>query len=157
MDLSVVLNNQKLNIRACAIIIHDNKLLVHNNVNESHVALVGGRVEIGESSEQTIKREIMEEMGKEIEILEYVSTIENFFDADDMPYHEIMFVYRVDFKNEEDKKIVETIRNVEGEDELRYDWIDLDKIDEYPLKPNILKNMIINNKFPIHDINDERK
>lgn len=28
MDLSVVLNNQKLNIRACAIIIHDNKLLV---------------------------------------------------------------------------------------------------------------------------------
>ena len=109
MDLSVVLNNQKLNIRACAIIIHDNKLLVHNNVNESHVALVGGRVKIGESSEQTLKREIMEEMGKEIEIIEYVSTIENFFEADDMPYHEIMFVYRVDFKNEEDKKIIETI------------------------------------------------
>ena len=69
-------------------------------INESHVALVGGRVEIGESSEQTIRREIMEEMGKEIEIIEYLSTIENFFDADDMPYHEIMFVYRVDFKGE---------------------------------------------------------
>ena len=157
MDLSVVLNNQKLNIRACAIIIHDNKLLVHNNVNESHVALVGGRVKIGESSEQTIRREIMEEMGKEIEILEYVSTIENFFEADDMPYHEIMFVYRVDFKNEEDKKIIETIHNVEGEDELRYDWIDLDKIDEYPLKPDILKELLRNNKYLGHGINDERK
>ena len=157
MDLSVVLNNQKLNIRACAIIIHDNKLLVHNNVNESHVALVGGRVKIGESSEQTIRREIMEEMGKEIEIIEYVSTIENFFEADDMPYHEIMFVYRVDFKNEEDKKIIETIHNVEGEDELRYDWIDLDKIDEYPLKPDILKDLLRNNKYLGHGINDERK
>ena len=157
MDLSVVLNNQKLNIRACAIIIHDNKLLVHNNVNESHVALVGGRVKIGESSEQTLKREIMEEMGKEIEIMEYVSTIENFFEADDMPYHEIMFVYRVDFKNEEDKKIIETIHNVEGEDELRYDWIDLDKIDEYPLKPDILKDLLRNNKYLGHGINDERK
>ena len=157
MDLSVVLNNQKLNIRACAIIIHDNKLLVHNNVNESHVALVGGRVKIGESSEQTLKREIMEEMGKEIEIIEYVSTIENFFEADDMPYHEIMFVYRVDFKNEEDKKIIETIHNVEGEDELRYDWIDLDKIDEYPLKPDILKELLRNNKYLGHGINDERK
>ena len=157
MDLSVVLNNQKLNIRACAIIIHDNKLLVHNNVNESHVALVGGRVKIGESSEQTIRREIMEEMGKEIEILEYVSTIENFFEADDMPYHEIMFVYRVDFKNEEDKKIIETIHNVEGEDELRYDWIDLDKINEYPLKPDILKDLLRNNKYLGHGINDERK
>ena len=157
MDLTVVLDNKKLNIRACAVIIHENKLLVHNNINESHIALVGGRVKIGESSEQTLKREILEEMGKEIEILEYVSTIENFFDADDMPYHEIMFVYRADFKNEEDKKILDTIHNVEGEDELRYDWIDLDKIDEYPLKPKVLKEMIVNNRFSIHEINDDRK
>ena len=157
MDLSIVLDNKKLNIRACAIIIHDNKLLVHNNNNENHIALVGGRVEIGESSEQTIKREIMEEMGKEIEILEYISTIENFFNADDMPYHEYMFVYRVDFKNEEDKKIIDTIYNIEGEDELRYEWVDIDQIEEYPLKPTILKDMIINNKYPIHEINNEIK
>lgn len=157
MDLSVVLDNKKLNIRACALIIHNNKLLVHNNENESHVALVGGRVKIGESSEDTLKREIKEEMGKEIEILEYVSTIENFFDADDMPYHEIMFVYRVDFKDEEDKKIIDSIKNIEGEDELRYDWIDIEKIEEYPLKPQILKGMIRNNKFSIHKINDEMK
>ena len=157
MDLSVVLDNKKLNIRACALIIHNNKLLVHNNVNESHVALVGGRVKIGESSEDTLKREIKEEMGKEIEILEYVSTIENFFDADDMPYHEIMFVYRVDFKDEEDKKIIDSIKNIEGEDELRYDWIDLDKIEQYPLKPQILKSMIKNKNFSIHEINDDRK
>ena len=45
MDLSVILNSQKLNIRACALIIHENKILVHNNINESHVALVGGRVQ----------------------------------------------------------------------------------------------------------------
>lgn len=157
MDLTVVLDNKKLNIRACALIIHNNKLLVHNNVNESHVALVGGRVKIGESSEDTLKREIKEEMGKEIEILEYVSTIENFFDADDMPYHEIMFVYKVDFKNDEDKKIIDSIKNIEGEDELRYDWIDLDKIEEYPLKPQILKSMIKNKNFSIHEINDDRK
>ena len=74
-----------------------------------------------------------------------------------MQYHEIMFVYSVDFKNEEDNKIIETIHNVEGEDELRYDWIDLDKIDEYPLKPDILKDLLRNNKYLGHGINDERK
>ena len=157
MDLTVVLDNKKLNIRACALIIHNNKLLVHNNINENHVALVGGRVKIGESSEDTLKREIKEEMGKEIEILEYVSTIENFFDADDMPYHEIMFVYRVDFKDDADKKIIDSIKNIEGEDELRYDWIDLDKIEQYPLKPQILKRMIKKRCFSIHEINDDRK
>ena len=157
MDLTVVLDNKKLNIRACALIIHNNKLLVHNNINENHVALVGGRVKIGESSEDTLKREIKEEMGKEIEILEYVSTIENFFDADDMPYHEIMFVYRVDFKDDADKKIIDSIKNTEGEDELRYDWIDIDKIEQYPLKPQILKRMIKKRCFSIHEINDDRK
>lgn len=157
MDLTVVLDNKKLNIRACALIIHNNKLLVHNNINENHVALVGGRVKIGESSEDTLKREIKEEMGKEIEILEYVSTIENFFDADDMPYHEIMFVYRVDFKDDADKKIIDSIKNIEGEDELRYDWIDIDKIEQYPLKPQILKRMIKKRCFSIHEINDDRK
>ena len=133
------------------------ELLVHNNIRESHVALVGGRVKIGENSEDTLKREIFEEMGKEIEILEYVSTIENFFEADDMPYHEIMFVYKIDFKDDNDKKITETIKNVEGQDELKYDWIDLDKIDEYPLKPDMLKELLKNNKYLRHGINDERK
>ena len=157
MDLAVVLDNVKLNIRACGIIIHNNKLLVHKNITESHVALIGGRVKIGENSEETIKREIREEIGKEIEIKEFVSTIENFFYADDMPYHEIMFVYKVDFIDEEDKKITDTIKNVEGDKELKYEWIDIDEIDKYPLKPDILINMIKNDKYPVHLINDEKK
>ena len=104
MDLSVVLENQKLNIRACAIIIHENKLLVHKNINEDFCALVGGRVKIGESSEQTIKREIFEEMGKRIEITGYATTVENFFDDEKFPYHEIMFTYTAEFVDELDKK-----------------------------------------------------
>ena len=74
-----------------------------------------------------------------------------------MPYHEIMFVYKIDFKDENDKRITETIKNVEGQDELKYDWIDLDKIDEYPLKPDMLKELLKNNKYLGHGINDERK
>ena len=42
--------------------IHNGKILVHRNVNSDHYALIGGRVEIGESSANTIKREIKEEL-----------------------------------------------------------------------------------------------
>ena len=108
MDITINLEEYKLNVRAAAIIIHDNKVLAHRDINLDHYALLGGRVEVGEDSESTIKREILEETGKEIEITGYISTIENFFEMKGSKYHEIMFVHKAEFKNEEDKVIKET-------------------------------------------------
>ena len=79
MDLTINVGDYKLNVRAAAIIIHNNKLLVHKNINSNHYAWIGGRVEAGEDSESTVKREIQEEIGKKVEITGYISTIENFF------------------------------------------------------------------------------
>lgn len=40
MDLSLKINNSKLNIRAGAIIIHDGKLLVHSDKNRDYYAII---------------------------------------------------------------------------------------------------------------------
>ena len=153
MDITINVEDYKLNVRAAGIIIHNNKVLTHRNVNEDHYALIGGRVQIGEDSETTIKREIMEELGKEIEITGYISTIENFFELKGEKYHEIMFAYKAEFVNEEDKKIEDTIKNIEGKEYLQYEWLDLGKIDEYPLLPEAIKEVLKNGKFPVHKIN----
>ena len=105
MDITIDVDDYKLNVRAAGVMIHNGKILVHRNVNSDHYALIGGRVEIGESSANTIKREIKEELGKDIEITGYISTIENFFEMKGSKYHEIMFVHKIEFTNEEDKKI----------------------------------------------------
>lgn len=157
MDITVDVGDYKLNVRAAGIIIHNNKVLVHRNINSDHYALVGGRVEIGEDSEATIKREIQEELGKDIEITGYVSTIENFFERKDLRYHEILFVYQVEFTDEEDKKIEYTLENIEGKDYLKYEWLELDKIDQYPLVPKVMKNILKNGGFPAHKINNNIK
>ncbi len=39
------------------------------------------------------------------EIIDYISTIENFFEMNGIKYHEIYFLYKIDFVNEEDRKI----------------------------------------------------
>lgn len=153
MDITINVENYKLNVRAAGIIIHNNKVLTHRNVNENHYALIGGRVQIGEDSETTIKREIMEELGKEIEITGYISTIENFFELKGEKYHEIMFAYKAEFVNEEDKKVEGTIKNIEGKEYLQYEWLDLGKIDEYPLLPEAIKEVLKNGEFPVHKIN----
>ena len=152
-DITINVEDYKLNVRAAGMIIHNNKVLTHRNVNEDHYALIGGRVQIGEDSETTIKREIMEELGKEIVITGYISTIENFFELKGEKYHEIMFAYKAEFVNEEDKKIEDTIKNIEGKEYLQYEWLDLGKIDEYPLLPEAIKEVLKNGEFPVHKIN----
>ena len=94
-----------LNIRAGGIITHNGKILLHHNLNKDHYAILGGRMEIGESSEETVKREYKEELGKDVEIKEYIATIENFFEIEKKKYHEIMFIYKLEFVDDEDKKI----------------------------------------------------
>ena len=155
MDITIDVGDSKLNVRAAGVIIHNGKILLHRNVNSDHYALIGGRVEIGENSADTVKREIKEELGKDIEITGYISTIENFFEMEGSKYHEIMFVHKIEFTNEEDKKIEHIMKNVEGKDYLQYEWIDLDKIDEYPVLPKAIKDILKENKFPIHKINND--
>ena len=155
MDLTIDVEDYKLNVRAAGVIIHNNKVLVHKNVNSDHYSLIGGRVEIGEDSETTVKREIQEELGKKVEITGYVSTIENFFKMKGSKYHEILFIHKAEFTNEEDKKIEYTLKNMEGKDYLQYEWLNLDQIEEYPLLPKIVKEVLKENKFPVHKINKE--
>ena len=154
-DLTIDIEDFKLNVRAAGVLIHNNKLLVHKNINSDHYAIVGGRVEIGESSEETIKREVQEELGKDIEIIECIGTIENFFESKDSKYHEILFVHKIEFENDEDKTIEYTLDNKEGKDYLHYEWLELDKLDNYNLVPSVIKQIVKKNKFPIHIINNE--
>lgn len=157
MDLTIDVENYKLNVRAAGVIVHNNKILVHRNLNSNHYALVGGRVEIGEDSENTVKREIQEELGKEVEITGYIATIENFFEADGSKYHEILFIHKAEFINEKDREIEKNLKNIEGKDYLQYEWLDLDKINEYPLLPKAVQKILKEKKFPVHKINKDIK
>ena len=61
---------------------------------------------------------------------------------DSKKYHEIYFLHKVEFANQEDKNIDYTMHNVEGKEYLQYEWIDLEKINEYNLLPECLKDIL---------------
>ena len=155
MDITIEVQDYMLNVRAAVVIIHNDKILVHRNINSNHYALVGGRVELGEDSIATVKREIKEEMGKEIEIIGYISTIENFFIMNGKKYHEIEFVHLAEFKEEKDRLIQDTIKNIEGKDYLQYEWIERNKIDQIPLMPVKIQTVLKDGKYPLHLINKD--
>lgn len=154
-DITVDVGEWRLNCRAAGVIIHDNKILFHHNIKKPHYALVGGRVEFGESSKEAVVRELKEELGKDVEVIGNMATVENFFEANSKKYHELMFIYRLEFVNEEDKKIVETMQNIEEKhkDDLEYKWIDINDIDDIIIKPKIVKQVLKEQVFPVHKIN----
>jgi len=73
--------NNQFKIRTRAIIFHEDKLLVVKNNNSDFYALPGGHLEFSENIQESLKREIFEELGVEAEIgrLLYVN---NFIEGD---------------------------------------------------------------------------
>ena len=68
--------DKKLEFGVKALIIRDNKFLVmHNNgVKADLWELPGGRMEFGETAEETLKREIMEETGLKVNPIKLLDT-----------------------------------------------------------------------------------
>jgi ADP-ribose pyrophosphatase YjhB (NUDIX family) len=58
---------------------------------------IGGGVEVGERTEDALRREIREELGAEIEQPHLVGVLENIFTIEDRQVHEIVFVYDAQF------------------------------------------------------------
>ena len=54
---------------------------------------LGGGIEFGERSEETVHRELMEEIGAEVRDLQHLGTLENIFMFDGIHGHEIVQVY----------------------------------------------------------------
>ena len=47
------------------------------------------------------------------------------------------------------------MKNKEGKEYLQYEWLDLDKIEEYNILPKCVNQILKENKFPIHKINND--
>ena len=88
--------------------------------------LVGGGVEFGELSSETIKREFVEELGVKIINEQFITIAENVFVFNGVKYHEITFIYKADFEDEEfyQKK---TIKRIDNDFEYA-DWVSVSEI-----------------------------
>jgi 8-oxo-dGTP pyrophosphatase MutT (NUDIX family) len=60
---------------------------------EPYYRPLGGGIEFGERSQECIVREIREEIGAEIQDLQYLGVIEDIYTDGGKPHHQIVFVY----------------------------------------------------------------
>jgi len=77
--------------------IHGGAVLLHRAGDEPFWTLPGGRAEFGETAENTIRREMREELSIDVEVLRLLWFVENFFDYDGLSYHEVGLYFLIRF------------------------------------------------------------
>jgi ADP-ribose pyrophosphatase YjhB (NUDIX family) len=86
-----------IRVQALALIRREDRILVERGrdevEDETFFRLLGGTVEPGERSADSLRRELREELGAETDVGPLVATIENLFTYEGMPAHEICLVY----------------------------------------------------------------
>jgi 8-oxo-dGTP pyrophosphatase MutT (NUDIX family) len=137
----------KIRAIALCVFLHDGKLLVGDGYDtikrQSFGRPLGGTIEFGESSHDTIVREIREELGAEITNLSYLGTLENIFTYNGEVGHEIVLMYRGDFV---DPSFCERspIDGIENGNPIRAIWVPVEDFERglMPLYPAGLLEII---------------
>lgn len=144
-DLSIIIDGVKFNFRVGLLVKMKKKVLVECNQDYDFVVLPGGRVKTLESSEDALIREINEEMKIDLTKynLEFIGIDENFFELDNIKYHELYFIYKIEIdENNEDFK--DGMINYDSKVNY-YKWVDILDLKEVNLLPKSLINIIDSN------------
>ena len=110
MDISFKVNNEKFNYRVCAMIISDNKILAMHDERSPYFYLPGGRVELGETAEHAVVREVQEELCVTTKVIRPLWLNQAFFteDVDKLNYHELCLYFLMDISETDilSKKVI---------------------------------------------------
>jgi ADP-ribose pyrophosphatase YjhB (NUDIX family) len=120
-----------IKVKAMALFAANGRLLVTPGFDrvkqKAYLRLPGGHIEFGERSEVTLKREIAEELGAEIEVLALLDIAQNCFTFEGKRYHEIAFIYRARFLDET-FQTREDLRNLEPGNSETFEWRSVEQV-----------------------------
>ena len=141
-DLSIMVDDVKLNIRVGIIFKYQDKVLIELS-NTSNSVIPGGRIKINEESSDAIKREIKEEMDFDLDSkkIQFLNVLEEFFEIDNVQFHEIFFVYNYLVDEDDYNKLLSIKRNLDNTNNY-YEFIHIDNLREVNLLPERLIEMI---------------
>ena len=131
--------------RVRAIIINDSKILLINRVKaiKSYWIFPGGRVESGESKEEAIKRECIEELGIKIRVKElFAKKISS--NLKTKGHYEFFYLCdAIGGKLGAGNGPEYQANQINYEGEYNIQWVNLNKLADLNLKPEKVKNKII--------------
>lgn len=152
-DCCFVKGNKWFRYRAAAIIIENGCILMAGNEKDDYYYSVGGAVHAGETAEEAVKREVLEETGISYEIDRLVFIHENFFPGSsnsikDLSCHEIAFYFLMKSRGTQELKSNSYCSG--GRESMH--WIPLSEYKNHKAYPSFFADKLFNMPSTIEHI-----
>ena len=154
-DIRLMIGDVKFSVRAVGVIKKNNKILFQQKQGDEFWALPGGAIETLERAKDVLKRELEEEIGlTDVKVIRPLWFVEYFFKFKKINKHQYIIGYLLDT---DDENIInkEEFDGIEEGKEIVYRWFDIDTIKDVKVKPNYLKDKLINIKEEFEFIEEE--
>lgn len=150
MDLTFKTDEGIFNYRVCAIILKDSKILAMKNDISPYYFLPGGRVELHESADDAIAREIREELCVDARIVRPLWLNQNFFIEDTIgeKFHELCIYYLIDVSNTDLVNSSDMFTTRKSKHNEIFYWLSIDSLKDEYIYPLFIKDKI--NALPEH-------
>ncbi len=145
----------RFSVRVAGLATHGTTVLLHTTAGDDFWALPGGRVEFGEAGAETLRREMREELGLEVEVGGLLSTLENFFAYRGRRYQEICLIFAMTLPpSAPAARHGAEFPGIEDGGRLRFAWIDLapDAGWTGAVKPDVLLALRTAGRLPAHAV-----
>jgi ADP-ribose pyrophosphatase YjhB (NUDIX family) len=135
--------NHRFTLRAAAIFLQDNSVLLHRLADDAIWALPGGRVEPGEDAASAVVREMLEEVAERVQCGELVFLVENFFEHQSQSQHEIGLYFFAHLEPESPLRVSSHSHfGVEGSKRLEFRWFPRSELSQVNLHPSFLRTAL---------------
>ena len=144
MDVTFKTDDGKFNYRVCAVIISDGKILAMHDERSPYFYLPGGRVEVGETAEHAVIREVEEELHITPKIVRPLWLNQAFFteDVDNQNYHELCIYFLMDVSETDILSKGEKFPSKEDKRTHTFEWLAFDRLKDEYFYPLFLKEDI---------------
>ena len=144
-DIRLMIDDVKFGARAVGVLIKNNKILFQKKKSDKYWALPGGAIGVLERGKDVVIRELEEEIGlTNVKVVRPLWFVEYFFKFDNLDQHQYIIGYLIDI--DDNSKILnkDIIEGIEEGKNIIYKWIDISDIKDAPIKPEYLKDKLLN-------------
>ena len=141
MDIQFKNDRQIFNCRSVGICIKQNKILLSKAKGDDYWTFLGGKPLFNETTENAVIREYQEETGFTLQVNRLLSVTENFFEMNGSQWHEFIFFYLLEDKNDF-IKVSEIGQPILDNKNAVYQWFDIDDFMNMDIRPSCAKNIV---------------